>query len=128
MTRVAASCTVLSPSANVFFNVACLYAPNRNPARDHFFIYVLDVVNFDPPMILCGDFNTVFDRGLDRSGSDVDDSSRESTPLLTPDVAKSEIKGLTVTYCKNRAARLRSRHELLVRLVSHLKGRVDGGH
>ena len=68
--------------ADVIFNVACLYAPNRNPAKDHFFDYVLDVVNPDPPTILCGDFNTVFDRGLDRSGSDVDDSSRESTPSL----------------------------------------------
>ena len=68
--------------ADVTFNVACLYAPNRNPSRDHFFDYVLNVVNPDPPTILCGDFNTVFDRGLDRSGSDVDKSSRESTPSL----------------------------------------------
>ena len=44
------------------------------------------------------------------------------------EVAKSKIKGLTVTYCKNRAERLRNRHNLLVWLVSHLKGRVDGGH
>ena len=43
-------------------------------------------------------------------------------------VAKSQIKGLTVTYCKKRAARLLSRRDLLVRLVSHLKGRVDSGH
>ena len=202
-------------------------------------------MNPDPPTILCGDFNTVFDRGLDRSGSDVNDSSRESTPslirlfdacmavdiwrVLNPssrsfswlrpngaaasridlvglpvswvpfagscdllpcpfsdhcavslsvavpqvltrgpgvwklnvsvleeddyvslissfwaswrvkksdfvtvmdwwEVAKSKIKGLTVTYCKNRAERLRNRRDLLVRLVSHLKGRVDGGH
>lgn len=34
------------------------------------------------PTVLCGDFNTVFDRDLDRSGSDEDDSSRESTPSL----------------------------------------------
>ncbi|CAH3155286.1 unnamed protein product [Porites lobata] len=39
------------------------------------------------------------------------------------EVAKSKIKGLT-----NRAERLRNRRDLLVRLVSHLKGRVDGGH
>ena len=39
-------------------------------------------MNPDPPTILCGDFNTVFDRGLDRSGSDVNESSRESTPSL----------------------------------------------
>lgn len=28
--------------ADVSFNVACLYYPNRNPARDQFFDYVLD--------------------------------------------------------------------------------------
>ena len=53
-----------------------------NPARDQFFDYVLDVVNPNPPTILCGDFNTVFNRGLDQSGSDVNDSSRENTPSL----------------------------------------------
>lgn len=58
--------------ADVTFNVACLYAPNRNPARYQFFDYVLDVVYPYPPTILCGDFNTVFDRGLVRPGSDVD--------------------------------------------------------
>ena len=68
--------------AGVTFNVACLYAPNLNLARDQFFDNVLNVVNPDPPTILCGDFNTVFDRGLDRSGSDEDDSSSESTPSL----------------------------------------------
>ena len=68
--------------ADVTFNVACLYAPNRKPARDQSFDYVLDVVNPDPPTTLRGDFNTLVDRGLDRSGSDVDDSSRESTPSL----------------------------------------------
>ena len=41
------------------------------------------------------------------------------------EVAKSKIKGLTVTYCKRRAARLRSRRDLLGRLVFHLKRRVD---
>ena len=55
------------------FNVPCLYAPNRNLARDQ--SHVLDVVS-------CGDLNTVFDRGLDRFGSDMDDSSRESIPSL----------------------------------------------
>lgn len=32
-----------------------------------------------------------------------------------------------MTYFKNRAARLSSRHDFLVRLVSHLKGRVYDG-
>ena len=44
------------------------------------------------------------------------------------EVAKSKIDCLTVTYCKNRAVRLRTRRDLLVRLVSHLKGRIDVGH
>ena len=68
--------------ADVTFNVPCLYAPTRNPARHQFFDYVLGVVNPDPPTILCGDLNTVIDLGLDRSGSDVDDSWLESTPSL----------------------------------------------
>ena len=221
--------------ADVTFNVPCLYAPNRNPARDQ--SHVLDVES-------CGNLNTVFDRGLDRSGSDIDDTSRESTPFLIRlfdscavvdiwralhpsdrsftwlrpnsaavsrmnlvalptfwlpfvssfnhlpcpfsdhcvvalsfavpqvltggpevwklnvsvlveedyfslicsfwaswrerksdfltvmdwwEVAKSKIKGLSVTYCKTRAARLRSRRDFLVRLVSYLKGWVNGG-
>ena len=29
------------------------------------------------PTVLCGDFNTVFDRSLDRAGSSIDDTSRE---------------------------------------------------
>ena len=44
------------------------------------------------------------------------------------EVVKSKTKGVTVTYGKKRASRLRSCRDLLVRLVSHLKGRVDGGH
>lgn len=55
------------------FNVPYLYAPNRNPARDQSDVF--DVVS-------CGDLNTVFDRGSHRSGSDMDDSSRETTPSL----------------------------------------------
>lgn len=64
------------------FRVLCVYAPNRNPARDLFFNQ-LDVL-VDPAVltVLCGDFNTVFDRGLDRAGSAVDDVSRESTISL----------------------------------------------
>lgn len=61
------------------FCVLCLYAPNRNPARDLFFNELCDVVD---PSIVCSDFNTVFDRSLDRRGSSIDDSSRESTTAL----------------------------------------------
>lgn len=49
------------------------FPSHRKPATDQ--SHVLDVVS-------CGDLNTVFDRGLDRSGSDMDDSSRERTPSL----------------------------------------------
>ena len=63
------------------FRVCCIYGPNRNPARDLF----LDDLHFeiDPsiPTVLAGDFNSVFDRALDRLGSDPSDSSREALPL-----------------------------------------------
>ena len=49
------------------------FPSHRNPATDQ--SHVLGVVS-------CGDLNTVFDRGLDRSGSALDDSSHESTPSL----------------------------------------------
>lgn len=42
--------------------------------------------------------------------------------------AKSKIKGLTVTYCKNRAARLLSGRDPSTYLASHLKSQVDSGH
>ena len=65
------------------FRVCCLYAPNRNPARNVF----LDAIspNLDPsiPTILAGDFNTVFDRSLDRRGSDPSVVCRESTTALS---------------------------------------------
>jgi len=65
------------------FRVLCLYAPNRNPARDEFLERVSDRVDPSVPTIVCGDFNTVFDRGLDRSGSDPLDSSRDSSAVLS---------------------------------------------
>ena len=64
------------------FRVLCLYAPNRNPARDLFFDGIMDSVDPTVPTVLCGDFNTVFDRSLDRFGSATDDTSRESTSAL----------------------------------------------
>lgn len=64
------------------FRVCCIYGPNRNPARDEF-LQDLDT-GIDPsiPTILAGDFNTVFDRSMDRRGSNPADSSRESSPAL----------------------------------------------
>ena len=67
---------------DVSFRVLCLYAPNRNPARDLFFNGLSTAVDPSIPTVLCGDFNTVFDRALDRFGSCSDDTSRESTPAL----------------------------------------------
>lgn len=52
------------------FRVVSLYAPNRNPVRNQFLEQLADEVDPSIPTLLCGDFNTVFDRNLDRSGSD----------------------------------------------------------
>ena len=64
------------------FRVACVYAPNRNPAQDKFLDDISSLVDPTVPTILCGDFNTIFDRLLERSGSVVGDQSRESTVAL----------------------------------------------
>lgn len=64
------------------FGVLCLYAPNRNPARDLFFNGISDAVDPSIPTVLCGDFNMVFDHTLDHFGSCADDTSSESTPAL----------------------------------------------
>lgn len=64
------------------FRLACVYAPNRNPARDQF----LDefYARLDPliPTVLSEDFNAIFDCSLDRAGSNPDYTSRESTAAL----------------------------------------------
>lgn len=67
---------------DLVFCVACLYAPNRNPDRDDFFAFCASKVDPSVPTLICGDFNTVFDRSLDRRGSDVLGSSRESSLAL----------------------------------------------
>ena len=64
------------------FRVYCLYVPNRNPARDSFLHDLQVKIDFSVPSLLCGDFNTVFDRALERRGSDLSDTSRESTSAL----------------------------------------------
>ena len=65
------------------FRVCCIYGPNRNPARDLFFDDLHHRIDPLIPTVLAGDFNAVFDRGLDRFGSDPSDLSRESSlPLL----------------------------------------------
>ena len=65
------------------FRVLCAYAPNYNPARDLFLDQLEALVDPAIPTVLCGDFNTVFDRSLDRAGSSIDDVSRESTLALS---------------------------------------------
>ena len=65
------------------FRVVSLYAPNRNPARHDFFERVPSLVDPSVPTVVCGDFNAVFDRSLDRFGSDTADTSRESSVALS---------------------------------------------
>ena len=64
------------------FCVVSLYAPNHNPARDQFLDQVSSWVDPVVPTVICGDFNTVLDHSLDRTGSVVSDTSRESTSIL----------------------------------------------
>ena len=66
----------------VHFRKVTVYAPNRNPQRDTFFEYVRDQVDALFPTIICGDFNTVWDRAVDRRGSTSSDSERESSMVL----------------------------------------------
>ena len=62
--------------------VVSIYAPNTNPDRDNFFAYVESQVDPSVHTVLCGDFNCVFDRSLDRRGSSTTDYSRESSSAL----------------------------------------------
>ena len=64
------------------FRVCCVYAPNRNPARDQFFGDLHSKIDPSIPTILCGDFNEVFDRSVDRAGSDPSVSPRDSSSSL----------------------------------------------
>ena len=64
------------------FRVVSLYAPNVNPDRNDFLSFALTKVDPSVHTLLCGDFNSVFDRSLDRSGSSPSDYSRESSVLL----------------------------------------------
>ena len=65
------------------FCICCIYCPNRNPARDQFLDDLYTRLDPSIPTILAGDFNTVFDRSLDRAGSDPSDSSQESSSSLS---------------------------------------------
>ena len=65
------------------FRVCSIYCPNRNPERDLFLDDLHPRIDPSVPTVLTGDFNTVFNRALDRCGSDPADSSRESSVSLT---------------------------------------------
>ena len=67
---------------DVTFGLACAYAPNRNPDRNEFLDYCIEQVDVAVPTVICGDFNCVFDRSLDRRGSVASDTSRERTTAL----------------------------------------------
>jgi len=64
------------------FRVCSAYAPNRNPDRDEFFDFVVDSVDPSVPTIMCGDFNAVFDRSVDRRGSSLLSTHRDSSQTL----------------------------------------------
>lgn len=66
----------------VAFRIVCLYALNRNPDRDDFFSFCESRIDPSVPTLLCGDFNAVFDRSLDRRGSNIFDTARESSEAL----------------------------------------------
>ena len=55
----------------------------RNPYLDAFFYHCIDSIDPSVPTLLCGDFNTVPDRFIDRHGSCPFDTSRESSNLLS---------------------------------------------
>ena len=65
------------------FRVVSIYAPNVRPDRDVFFAYVLSQVDPSVQTVLCGDFNSIVDRAMDRRGSSPLDYSRESSVMLT---------------------------------------------
>ena len=67
---------------DVIFCVACIYTPNQNPDRDTFFSFVSSKIDPSVPTVVCGNFNAVFDRTIDRRGSNVLDPSRESSASL----------------------------------------------
>ena len=67
---------------DISFNISCLYAPNRNPARNDFFDGLADTIDLTFSTFICGDFNTVLDRSMDSFGSNVSDYSQESSHAL----------------------------------------------
>ena len=73
------------------FQVCSVYAPNPNPDRDCFLVDVTTLINPAVPTLLCGDFNTVFDRSVDRRGSCPFDHFCESTAKLVSLFSKCSV-------------------------------------
>ena len=65
------------------YRITCICAPNRNPERDSFFASIANYVDLTVPTFLCGDFNAVFDRTLDRRGTGAGSSYRDSSTALS---------------------------------------------
>ena len=59
-----------------------LLASLRNPARDQFLYKLHSRIDPSIPTVLCGDFNEVFDRSLNRAGGGLSTSSRDSSSSL----------------------------------------------
>ena len=68
----------ISNFMKLLFCVVCLYASNCNPERDDFFSFCESSIDPSVATLLRGDFNTVFDQSLDRCGSNIFYTARES--------------------------------------------------
>ena len=64
------------------FRVLCVYAPNQYLVRRGFFEDLFCFSNVAIPVFLLGDFNSVFDRALDRSSSHIDFAARDTSDKL----------------------------------------------
>ena len=92
---------------NQVFRVCCVYAPNSNPHPS-------------VPTVLAGDFNTVFDRSLDRRGSDPFDVFRESSCALNrlPNACSSIDIWCHVSHPKKRSNLFDKKRETVLIPVS----------
>lgn len=68
------------------FRICGVYAPNCDPDRGDFFHFVINAIDPSAPMIICGDFNAVFDRAIDCGG------------LSTPNVRRNDSVPLTFLF------------------------------
>ena len=64
------------------FRVICIYASNRYLERGPFFEDLSRFSNCNVPVLFLGDFNSVFDRSLDRSDSPIVSSPRDTSDKL----------------------------------------------